>query len=303
MLFTTPQNKIQINALTKMFLKGYTEINLSAKINLKSKRQLLYSLYTLHSVFMPEVINEQFEFLRKYDLLKGAKMPNKLLPQDCMAKICKLADVDFKTLAFFNMQYILLIDAPHNATIFERLKKELLTDKIFVKAILLPISIFTPNSIEEFEAQESIPPTLKEWFSPYIQYKNTRLSSGITRDEEKYLLWLKEGKFDFVLQGTEKLLDTFPDEDGIIICNLAARSSMQGIEFAHQRQNLLNESLQIAQDAINRNSKKSYIFYYYRALSYIGLKDNANAKNSLSSSLKLNDEFAPAIELLKALNK
>jgi len=275
-----------------------------AKIPAEKKRQILYSLYTLRRVFDNAEPAYVRPLLEKHRLVKGGSFPEKLDLYPLVFEAVSLNAADTPLLAawYVTFPYVMLLGAPHDADIYAALQDVLCTEEVFEAVLDSPYGVYVRDSIEELEMQADIPAQLTEWYAPYIAYKNERDDEGKSREEKRFLKWLGEGRFGEVYAGTEKLLDTFPDDDGILLCNVAARISLENVFEESARHALLKETLSLIESALERGSERKIYFYYYAALAHLGLQNKDAAEANFAACLEIKPDFEPAKAMMRIMN-
>ena len=212
------------------------------------------------------------------------------------------ADTGLKALWYLTFPYAMLLGAPHNPDLYEILFETLARREIFRAVIESPHSIYVRDSENELRAEEGIPAPAVAWYLPYLAYKNEKDEAGASREEKRFQAWLGAGKFYEVYAGTEKLLDTFPFDDGLLICNIASRISLHPAATDDTvRQNLLKETLALIESALQRGSEKKLFLLYYAGLAHLGLHNKEAALYNFIACTELNPNFQPAKVMIKAI--
>ena len=274
-------------------------IDTAEELSDTQKREMLYSTIALSRIFD---IPTPPKFLQKYGLIKGEKLPSKLELYELVYKIntLKNATLELKALWYINFMHILCMEPPHDAELYDKLLNLLSCEPVLECVLQNTFSVYLPNSTQELECIDNFPHIAIDWLSDYIAYKGEILDGGFSRDEERYKKWLSEGRFTKVFIGTEMFLDSFPDNDSMLLLNLAARTSLEGALDENTRKDILIETLDIIDDRLAQTgaqSEKTPYFYYYKALAHIGLHELEKAKSALNKT----PNFDPAIKLLKAI--
>lgn len=212
----------------------------------------------------------------------------------------KTATDELKAMWFLVFPYIMLIDAPHETEVYYKLKEKILTEKVFDAVLNSRYGMGVADSVQELWAAE-MPNTVVDWFTPYIEYKNEKNEKGVSRDVERYQKWLAAGRFSEVFAGTEKLLDTFPDDDTLLLTNIAARISLDTVESVEEREKLLNDTIEIIEGVLSEPNEKKAFFLYYHALALVGLKRLDEALDKLDETLDFNPRFESALLMKRAI--
>ena len=280
-----------------------TLIDADKKLTLDKKRSIIYSLFCFRCVFDDHLIQNPSPLFTQYNLVKGAVMPEKMDLYPLVHAIVSLPTCDnhLKALWYISFTYVLLLHAPHEENLYDDIYDLLCCPSVWDSVLATPYSIHLRDSVEELAAEADMPPRIIDWYSPYIAYKHQRDENGATREERKFLDWLAKGKFNDVFVGTEKLLDVLPDEDGILICNIAARISLENVVEQSAKLALLKETLALIESALERGSNKKLFLHYYAALAHIALQNNDAATANFSACLEIKPDFTPALNMLKAL--
>ena len=281
-------------------IKSFDLVKKATELSADKKRAIIYSLYCFRCLFDDELIKAVPSILAEFNLVKGIAMPEKLDLYDLVFAIVNLKgiSVELKALWYAVFPYVMALDSPHDSSIYAKLLK-LLTAPAVLKAVLYSEhSIYIKDSVEELEALGEIPSHIIDWYSHYIDFKHSRDDNGKTNEEIRFLDWLKDGRCKEVYVGTEKLLDTLFDDDGILICNIAARVSLDGIENENDRLIHLKQTLSLIESALERGSYKKIYLHYYAAIIHIALKNSDGAKANLAACLELNPNFPPAKNML-----
>ena len=109
------------------------------------------------------------------------------------------------------------------------------------------------------------------------------------------------GEYEYVMHGTEKLLDSFPDDEEITLLNITARSSLVAMAGLEKRVKLLSDNFRIINEAMKTAPKKYNYLLYYRGLTRLGMNDPEGAKEDFEASLKLDPRFEPSMLILKGM--
>ena len=212
----------------------------------------------------------------------------------------KKASAELKAMWFLIFPYIMLIGAPHETDIYYKLKEKLLCPAVFDAVLSSNYSMGVADSVEELEAQE-LPTVVVEWFAPYIEYKNAKNDKGVSREVERYQKWLAAGRFTEVFAGTEKLLDTFPDDNTLLLTNIAARISLDTAGSNEERERLLLDTIEMIEGVLSEPNEKKAFFLYYHALALIGLKRLDEAIDKLDETLEASPNFESAMLMKRAI--
>ena len=212
----------------------------------------------------------------------------------------KTANDELKAMWYLVFPYIMLIDAPHETEVYYKLKEKIFTEKVFDAVLNSRYGVGVADSVQELWAAE-MPNTVVDWFLPYIEYKNEKNEKGVSRDVERYQKWLAAGRFSEVFAGTEKLLDTFPDDDTLLLTNIASRISLDTVKNEDEREKLLENTIEIIEGVLSEPNEKKAFFLYYHALALIGLKRLDEALDKLDETLDFNPHFESALLMKRAI--
>ena len=212
----------------------------------------------------------------------------------------KGASDELKAMWYLIFPYVMLIGAPHETEIYYKLKEKIFSEKVFDAVLQSRYGMGVADSVQELWAAE-MPNTVIDWFLPYIEYKNEKNEKGVSRDVERYQKWLAAGRFADVFAGTEKLLDTFPDDNTLLLTNIAARISLDTVKNDDEREKLLKDTIETIEAVLSEpNEKKSY-FMYYHALALVGLKKLDEATEKLGDILDVDPHFESALLMKRAI--
>ena len=199
--------------------------------------------------------------------------------------------------------YVVNMDPPFDEETFNKLKGIVLNEKNFKHVLDSKYSdrIYV-NTKEMFFA--NVNPIIIDWFIEYTEWKNVKNEKGISRETEKYQHSLLLGDYGYVVSGTERMLDVYPDDEEILLLNLTAKTSYAGTVEESEREKIFDEVILAAQTALSSplNKKKFYIAYYL-GLAFLGKKDFVKAQNSFELSLTYDPKFELAQMMLKGMKK
>jgi len=236
-----------------------------------------------------------------YKLFSGnanPDVPKKLGLYEMAYKIvtCSETSDELRAMWFIYLPFITLTGAPLDREYYNLLKVELLKEEIYALALKSKHSDMIYDSLKEM-VLGGVDPVITDWYVEYVDWKNVKNEKGISREVEKYQKYLARGDFEYVLKGTEKLLNTFPYDQEIILMNIASRVSL-----GKQNKKLLEEALIIIEETLKRAPTKKEYFLYYKGLCKLGLGEIFEAK-ALFEVLSKEYKFELATFMLKALEK
>lgn len=214
--------------------------------------------------------------------------------------ISNTLDENLKALWYIFFPYIIFAGAPFEQDIFTELLRNLIDEELFAAVLESRYSAVICDSNQEMAAR-GYPAEVLTWYLPYVDWKNERTDDGRTREAAKYARELAKQNYDLVLEGTGRLLDTFPDDEELLLLNISARVSKAGTMEMKKRAPLLSENLALIADAVPVAKDRLNYFIYYRGLSLLGLGDVDGAKADFESCLETDPDFELAKLMLKAL--
>ncbi len=199
--------------------------------------------------------------------------------------------------------YIVNMGTPYDEEHYLKLKAIVLCEDNFRQVLESKYSnkIFI-NTKEMVLGQ--VNPIIIDWFIEYTEWKNVKNEKGISRETEKYQKMLVLGEFAYVINGTERMLDVYPDDEEIFMLNMTAKTSYAGTLDEKDRIKLFDDIILSAQDALSSpvKKKKNYIAYYL-GLAFLGKKDFVKAQNSFKLALTYDPKFELADMMLKGMEK
>lgn len=210
---------------------------------------------------------------------------------------------ELKTMWYIFFPYIVNMGAPFDEDIFIRLKEMLLNKDNFKRVLESKYSDRIYVNTKEM-VLGGVSPVIIDWFIEYTEWKNEKNEKGISRETEKYQRMLILGDFEYVVRGTERLLDVYPDDEEIFLLNMTAKVSYAGTLDEADRGKIFDDIITSAQEALPSplKKKKNYIAYYL-GLAFLGKKDFVKAENSFKLSLTYDPKFELAEMMLKGMSK
>ena len=112
---------------------------------------------------------------------------------------------------------------------------------------------------------------------------------------------LHQGKFSTVLASSEQILNSYPHSEGVLVCNLAARSSLEGIVDKSERMEFLKQSIKFVDAALIWAKEKRHLMYYYKGLWHLVIGEKDTAKQSFKAAIHHNPNFDIAEKMLKGM--
>lgn len=212
------------------------------------------------------------------------------------------ADNELKAIWYIMFTYIIMIEAPHEVDFYYEIREKIFNEAIFNAVLDSKYSLNFPDTVKEMWAKD-FSNTLIDFLLPYIEWKNEVTDKGITREVARFQKWLALGRFSDTLLGSEKLLDSFPDDENLSLVNIAARISLDITSLPEEKEALLKETISILEELLEKPSDKKVFFLYYYGLALIGLKLIDAAIDKFDEVLEINPNFEPALLMKKACNK
>ena len=230
----------------------------------------------------------------------NAIMPQKLTLFELALEAVSLSNAtdELKAMWFIYFPYVILIGAPVEYDLFDKLKSAVFTGEVFQKVLESKYSEDIFMCKEELSSEH---PLIAEWYAPYIDWKNQLTEKGVTRHTEYVQKRLALGDYSYVLDTTERMLDCFPDDEEILLLNVAGRMSLCASVDFETRVKMLGENFKIVNEAIMNKAKKYVYFLYYRGLTRLGMQDPGNAEADFRSCVELDPKFEPALLMLKGM--
>ena len=232
---------------------------------------------------------------------ENAVIPDKLslfeLPYETVS--LKNADDELKAMWYIYFPYVFLMGAPVEYDLYEKLKEKLFNPGVFHCVMQ---SRYSENMFITREEMSGEHPLVADWYGAFIDWRNEKTEKGISRATVFIQRKLALGDYDYVMRASERMLDCFPDDEELLLLNVAGRmSACASVDF-ETRVKLLSENFRIINDALTSGNLKKYnYFLYYRGLTRLGMKDMDNAKTDFESCLNIDPKFEPAVMMLKGL--
>lgn len=241
--------------------------------------------------------------LTKYNCLTSPE-PKKWELYDLVEALVGLpnAETELKAMWYQMFAYVLLMDAPHEQAVYDKLRQTLATDEVLDAVLKNRYSVDIPHSVREMWAAD-LPAVLVDWYLPYLTYKDQTDESGLTREVRECRRLLGLGLFSQALQRSERLLDCMPDDENLLLVNIAARVSLPDGGDSAARRTMLTDTLHLIDDALAAAPKRENYLLYYRGLALLGLMDVVGAEKQFSQLLELYPNFELAAFMLKAMQK
>lgn len=236
---------------------------------------------------------------------EGAVVPDKFPLYEMVYRLLTLSTTSSELISMWYIffPYIIMIDAPHEADVYLKLKDIVLTEDNFRATLDNKYSDIIYPTTKEMVLGD-VNPIVIDWYIQYVEWKNVKNDKGISRELEKYQKQLALNNFEYVVRGTEKMLDAMPDNEDVLLINIAARVNYAGSRDEHTRKILLEENLVTLRNALRTNfyKKKNYLAYYL-GMSMLGLHKLEEAKNSFRLALDYDNNFELAQFMLKAIDR
>lgn len=240
-------------------------------------------------------------------LLSGvdAIEPTKYSLYELVYRLLTLSSVtdELKAMWYIFFPYVVGMGAPHEEEIYYKLRAIVLTEENFKNVLESKYSdrIFVSTKDMVLGGTD---PIVIDWFLEYTEWKNEKNEKGISRELEKYQRMLVLGDSEYVVNGTEKMLDVFPDNEDIFMLNMSAKVALAGKMEESEREKIFDEIVLAAQEALPSpiKKKKNYIAYYL-GLAFLGKKEFEKAENSFKLALTYDEKFELAQMMLKGMSK
>ena len=189
----------------------------------------------------------------------NAFVPEKFTLYETVYKIVSLksATSEVKALWFIYFPYIFMIGAPIEYDIYDALKVVIHTPEVFSATLASRYSDNICCTREELHAEH---PFIVDWYAPFVDWKCERNEKGVSREMAKYQKALTLGDYAYVIEGTEKLLNSFPDDEELLLLNISARTSISPSLDFESRVKMLSETFSIICDAFKSPLKKYHYF-------------------------------------------
>ena len=231
---------------------------------------------------------------------ENASVPEKPTLYETALKCVSLssATAELKGLWLVYFPYVFMIGAPVEYDLYDALKRELHTPEVFAAANDGKYADNICCTVAELNGED---PFIADWYRPFIEWKGEKNAKGISRETAKYQRALALGDYAYAMAGTEKLLDSFPDDEEILLLNISARISLAPSADFETRVKLLSDNFRIINDAFKIPLKKYNYFLYYRGLTRLGMNDPEAAEADFKACLELDPKFEPALLMLKGM--
>lgn len=267
----------------------------------KTKRDIMYSLLCLRSLFDNRMIVDPDPLLKKYKCLQHPE-PQKLDLYDLALRVVRGATTELRAMWYLTFPLIIMMDAPHDEGKYAQLKSELMSEGVFDAVLKSRYSVYTPDTVKEMWAMD-YPSTAVDWYLPYLEYKQEKDEKGVMREVGECRRLLAAGSFEQCLSRCEKLLAVFPDDEELLLCDIAARVSFAGVKDEQSRLMLMRETLGMADDALlSASNERRVYFMYYRGLTLLGLGDVKGSREAMLDCLSVVPNFELAKFMLKGID-
>ena len=238
----------------------------------------------------------------KAGLIKGdnAILPQKPTLYEMVLSILRLntATAELKALWLVYFPYVFMIGAPIEYDLYDELKAVVSTAEVFSVANESHYADNVCCSIEELSGEH---PYIADWYRPFVEWKCEKNEKGISHETAKYQKALALGNYAYALWGTEKLLNTFPDDEEILLLNISARISLAPTVSEERRRKLLADNFTVITEAFKLAPKKYVYFLYYLGLTRLGMGDTVHAEDNFKACLEIDAKFEPALLMLRGM--
>ncbi len=208
------------------------------------------------------------------------------------------ATAELKAMWFVYFPYVFMVGAPIEYDLYDALKDKVHTAEVFSAANNGRYADNICCTAAELNGED---PMIADWYRPFVEWKCEKNEKGVSRETAKYQRALALGDYEYAMQGTEKLLDSFPDDEEILLLNISARTSLApGVDF-ERRVKLLSSTYAMINEAFKQPLKKYTYFLYYRALTRLGMADPEGAEVDFRACIETDPKFEPALMMLKGI--
>lgn len=234
---------------------------------------------------------------------EGARLPEKFSLYETALACVTLpgAGDEVKAMWYIFFPYIVMIEAPHEPELYDRLKEALQTEQNYERVLASDYSDTVFDSPVEM-VKGGVNPIICDWYLPYVVFKNERTPRGCTREADKYYKRLALREFPYVFKGTEKLLDSYPDDIDYLILNVAARVGLCETLASPRREEVLAGTVETCCDMLARFEEKRTYILYYRGLAKLGLRQVEEARADFEACLEEDGSFELAAFMLRAMS-
>ncbi|MBQ8882459.1 MAG: hypothetical protein IJY70_03605 [Clostridia bacterium] len=283
--------------LVKYGCSFYTQTDLTGKENTykvtDSKGQVAYKFDAGSPVWRENVKSGKITGV-------NATIPEKFTLYETVYKIVSLksATAEVKGLWLVYFPYVFMIGAPVEYDIYDELKKVIHTPEVFSAVLAGRYGDNICCTTEELNCEH---PFIVDWYAPFVEWKSEKNEKGVSRETAKYQRALTLGDYAYAIDGTEKLLNSFPDDEEILLLNISARTSLSPSLDFEKRVKMLSETFNIIGDAFKTPLKKYHYFLYYRGLTRLGMNMPDHAECDFKACLEIEPNFEPALLMLKGI--
>ena len=231
---------------------------------------------------------------------ENATLPDKPTLYEAVNRIISLSSAtdEVRAMWLVYFPYVFIIGAPVEYDLLDEIESKINNPGVYKTALDGKYADNICCTTAELSGEH---PLVAEWYRPFIEWKSEKNDKGISRETAKYQRALMLGEYEYVMHGTEKLLDSFPDDEEIVLLNITARSSLVAMAGLEKRVKLLSDNFRIINEAMKGTPKKYNYLLYYRGLTRLGMNDPDGAKEDFEASLKLDPHFEPSMLILKGM--
>ncbi len=234
-----------------------------------------------------------------------AEEPVKYPLYELVFRLLTLSDAtaELKAMWYIFFPYIVNMGAPYDEKIYNKLKSLVLNEENFKQVLASKYSDKIYVNTKEM-VLGGVDPVIIDWFIEYTEWKNVKNEKGISRETEKYQKMLMYGDLEYVINGTERMLDVYPDDEEIFLLNMTAKTSYAGQLPEEEREKIFDDVILSAQDALSSpiRKKKHYVAYYL-GLALLGKKEFDKAESSFKLALTYDPKFELAQMMLSGMKK
>lgn len=208
------------------------------------------------------------------------------------------ATAELKALWLVYFPYVFMLGAPIEYDLYDMLKERVMTAEVFAAANEARYADNICCTTAELSGEH---PLIVDWYTPFVEWKCEKNEKGVSREAAKYQKALALGDYAYALHGTEKLLDSFPDDEEILLLNISARMSLVPSADEKTRQRLLEDNFTVITESFKLGPKKYIYFLYYLGMTRLGMNDTVHAEDNFRACLEIDPKFEPALLMLRGI--
>jgi hypothetical protein len=140
-------------------------------------------------------------------------------------------------------------------------------------------------------------PLLRGWYLPYIRWRNEK-PNGIARYDERISELIRQGNFAKATAMADAYVPAYPDDEELLLLDVTARATYSASLEGQERKTWLEENLRIIEDAVSSSIERHADFLYFSGLTKLALMDVPGAEKDLSECLAADPNYSKATKLL-----